>query len=97
MPSKQTAEQLRFAVAAGRYADVEALLDRYAREVEAAWHAASPEDRQSLAAGVLTLLRWAQRTMLASRSHAQMRQVESSRRLAYARGVAGRSSVEIDG
>ncbi|HLW76267.1 MAG TPA: hypothetical protein VKS01_04765, partial [Bryobacteraceae bacterium] len=87
----------RFAVAAGRYADVEALLDRYKLEVEAAWRVASAEQRQSLAVEVMKMLRWAQRTMLASRSHARLKQAESSRRMAYARPTPARSTVSIDG
>ncbi len=97
MPSEPVVNELRFAVAAGRYADVEKLLDRYKLEVEAAWQGASPEERQTLAVEVMKLLRWAQRTMLASRSHAQLRRADASRRMAYTSSADKRSTVSIDG
>lgn len=100
MPSKPTTERLQFAVAAGNYPEVERLLTQYRGEVESRWHSSSKEQRQVIAAEATNLLVWVRHTILAARSHAQLKHGQFVRQSAYSRArtvaVMPRSGVELD-
>jgi hypothetical protein len=79
----RTTAEFRAAIAAGHFTTADTLLAALRSEVEAAWPAASPEERQTIATQVLELLRWARQTTLAKRSHLQRRLREIDRHSAY--------------
>jgi hypothetical protein len=93
-----TTAECRAAIAAGNFGAADRLLGELRAEVEAAWPLASPEERQTLAAQVLDLLRWARQTTLAKRSHIQKRLREIDCHSAYLPARAARNRcVELDG
>jgi hypothetical protein len=97
MNSRLTVE-CRAAIGAGNYSAADRLLGELRAEVEAAWPAASAEQRQTLAAQVLELLRWARQTTLAKRSHMQRRLREIDCHSAYLPARPARNRcVELDG
>ena len=96
--NSRAAVECRAAIGAGNYRDADRLLAELRSEVEAAWPAASPEQRQTLAAQVLELLRWARQTTLVKRSHMQKRLREIDLHSAYLPAHATRNQcVEFDG
>ena len=77
-------ERLRAAVLRGAYREVEPILDAFRAEVEARWKAAgSDEERRIIATETTELLRWARQTILAGRSHAQLKLIRYNRERAY--------------
>lgn len=86
--AKTTADRLRAAVVRGAYTEVDELLVVYRHEVESVWQVlGSAQERATLAAEVIGLLRWSRQAMLAARAHAQSRLIrisdELSRQAAY--------------
>jgi hypothetical protein len=94
--SLPTAERLRLAVAAGSYGEVQQLLTEFSAEIESCWSASSEEERRLIARKATSLLDWARRTILATRSHTQQRQVQLARQSAYAKGGIRRSTVDLN-
>jgi hypothetical protein len=96
-----TAEQLRAAVAAGSYGEVERLLTQYGGEVESTWRTSPEPQRRLIAREATSLLEWTRHTILAARSHAQYRQAQWRRQSAYAtpraQGAMRRGVVNLDG
>jgi hypothetical protein len=96
LSSLPRAERLRLAVAAGSYEEVQQLLTEYGAEVESRWRASSEAQRRLIAQEATSLLDWARRTILATRSHTQQRQVQLVRQSAYAKAGIRRSTVDLN-
>ena len=97
MPSTTQSERLRSAVAARDYGRVQEILTDYRVEVESNWETASNEQRRAIAREATNLLEWTRDTILATRSHAQQRHVESMRQSAYSKTPMRRSALELNG
>lgn len=84
------------AVRRGNFAEADRLLGELRADVERSWAALSKAQRQSTAAEILEVLRWARRAAIAGRSQMQSRLARIQRGGAYrAAGVAQRRRVEI--
>jgi len=91
-------DKCRAAISAGDYGRADRLLVELRAEVEQAWPAASPEQRQIMAGDVLELLTWARHTVMVRRSHTQRRLNQLIRCGAYiAPSAAALRCVELDG
>src|ERR1700681_3508311 len=91
-------ERLRRAVAAGNFEAVEQLLTEYRAEVEADWRMATDEQRRVIARDATSLLAWIRHSLLAPRSHAQLRHMQSGRESAYTESTPqARSLVSLRG
>lgn len=90
MPLQPAENKFRTAVRFGDFGEADRLLGELRREVELAW-ATSPEaERQSMAAQVLDLLKWARQSVLARRSHTQRKLAQVQRDSAYQASADGR-------
>jgi hypothetical protein len=84
MQSPTAVELFRKAVSAGAFPEAEQLLERYRRDVEVSWEAATSEDqRLTIAKEVSSTLEWARTATLAARSHTQRKLILLRRESAY--------------
>ena len=84
MQSPTAVELFRKAVSAGAFPEAEQLLERYRRDVEASWEAAtSDHQRITIATEVSSILEWARTATLAARSHMQRKLILLRRESAY--------------
>jgi hypothetical protein len=83
MPLQPAADKFQAAVRFGNLSEADRLLEELRREVELAWAAAPEAERQSMAAQVLDLLKWARQSVLVRRSHIQRKIVQIRRDGAY--------------
>ena len=94
---KRSSEYLCAAVLRGAYGEVESLLDAFRREVEASWKAAgSDQERRTIATETTELLRWARETILATRSHTQLRLIRFNRQRAYVGSPRKTDRLDLD-
>ena len=84
MQSPTAVESFRKAVSAGAFLEAEQLLERYRRDVEASWEAATSDDqRLAITMEVSSTLEWARTATLAARSHTQRKLILLRRESAY--------------
>jgi len=84
MQSPTAVELFRKAVSAGAFPEAEQLLERYRRDVEASWEAATSDaQRLTIATEVSSTLEWARTATLAARSHSQRKLILLRRESAY--------------
>jgi hypothetical protein len=94
---KQREAELRAAINAGNYSAADELLIALRHQVEDSWPVAGAEERQQIAARVLSLLRWARQTVLSKRAHTQQRLGQITRNMAYSStGARGRDQLELE-
>ena len=87
----------RRAVSAGAFLEAEQLLERYRRDVEASWHAATSDDqRLAIATEVSEIFEWARIATLAERSHTQRKLILLSRESAYTPSISKNEVLHLD-
>jgi len=87
----------RSAVSAGAFLEAEPLLERYRRDVEASWKAATSDDqRRAIAREVSSTLEWARTATLAARSHAQHKLILLRRESAYTPSLREKPSLNLN-
>jgi hypothetical protein len=98
MQSPKTAVDLfRSAVSAGVYSEAEQFLEKYRRDVEDSWAAAtSDEQRLAIALEVSATFEWARTATLAARSHTQRKLILLSRESAYTPGPGNSEVLHMD-
>jgi hypothetical protein len=90
MPFQPAEHKFRTAVRFGNLGEADRLLGELRREVELAWATAPEAERQSLAAQVLDLLKWARQNVLVKRSHTQRKLAQVQRDSAYQASAGAR-------
>ena len=84
MQSPTAVELFRKAVSAGAFLEAEQLLEKYRRDVEASWGAATSDaTRVAIVMEVTSTLEWARTATLAARSHTQRKLILLRRESAY--------------
>ena len=97
MQSLTAVELFRKAVSAGAFPEAEQLLERYRRDIEVSWEAATSDDqRLTIAKEVSSTLEWARAATLVARSHTQRKLILLRRESAYMPSIRNNDGLNLN-